>query len=330
MSDYAFFATAPKYMGRLLTKELERLGMREISEGEGGVRFRGRLEDGYRVCLWSRIANRVLLALNETRLNGPDEIYDCALAIPWEDHLTPDQTLAVQFAGSLEGVTNRQYAVLRVKDAICDRLVQRMGRRPNVDRQSPNLRIHVYGDQNRLIISLDLSGESLHQRGYRQSGLTAPLKENLAAALLIWAGWPQIAAAGGTLLDPMCGSGTLIIEGALMAADIAPGLLRSTFGFQGWLQHDEVLWQRLLSEARLRRRAGIKRLGTLRGYDVDTNAIRLSQRHLERAGLAGCAQFERRELARCEPGPDDEEGLVIVNPPYGERIESLNCCKSGG
>ncbi|QIK38460.1 bifunctional 23S rRNA (guanine(2069)-N(7))-methyltransferase RlmK/23S rRNA (guanine(2445)-N(2))-methyltransferase RlmL [Caldichromatium japonicum] len=322
MPDYAFFATAPKYMGRLLADELTRLGMHEVVEQGGGVQFRGRLEDGYRACLWSRIANRVLLRLKESRLGGPDEIYDCALEIPWEDHLTPNQTLAVQFDGAMDRVTNPQFAVLKIKDAICDRFMRQLGQRPSVDRATPDVRIHAYGDRDRLIISLDMAGESLHQRGYRQIGLAAPLKENLAAALLICAGWPEIAAAGGTLLDPMCGSGTLIIEAALMAADIAPGLLRPAFGFQGWLQHDEVLWQRLLGEARLRRLAGLKRLGTLRGYDVDTNAVRLSQRHVERAGLAGYVQLERRELARCEPGDGDEDGLVIVNPPYGERLGS--------
>lgn len=322
MPEYAFFATAPRYMGDLLAEELKRLGMSGVIETGGGVSFQGRLLDGYRACLWSRVANRILLKLHESTLGAPDEIYDCALEVPWEDHLTPDHSLMVQFDGTLKGVTNPQFAILKVKDAICDRFVRLQGRRPSVDRQAPDLRVHLYGDEDRLIISLDLSGESLHQRGYRQSGLVAPLKENLAAALLLRAGWPEIAAEGGTLIDPMCGSGTLLIEGALIAADIAPGLLRQRFGFQSWLQHDEVGWQRLLAEARVRRLAGLKRLGTIHGYDVDANAIRLSLRHLEEAGLAGLVQFERRELASCEPDPEDQEGLVIVNPPYGERLGS--------
>ena len=322
MSDHLFFATAPKHLGSLLAEELTRLGMTGATETRGGARFSGRIEDGYRACLWSRIANRILLPLAQVALAGPDEIYDRALDIAWEAHLTPDRTFAIQFDGQLEGVTNPHFAILQVKDAIADRFNRRFGRRPSVDPEFPDLRIHLYGQRDSLTFSLDLSGESLHQRGYREAGSAAPLKENLAAALLLRAGWSDIAAEGGALLDPMCGSGTLIIEGALIAADIAPGLLRDRFGFHGWTQHADTAWQRLLAEARLRRTAGLKRLSaySLRGYDVNPNAIRTALHHLERAGLAGLAHFERRELADCWPGREDDEGLVIVNPPYGERL----------
>ncbi|MGQ9659553.1 MAG: bifunctional 23S rRNA (guanine(2069)-N(7))-methyltransferase RlmK/23S rRNA (guanine(2445)-N(2))-methyltransferase RlmL [Thermochromatium sp.] len=320
MSDHLFFATAPKHLGSLLAEELTRLGMAGAVETRGGARFSGRIEDGYRACLWSRIANRILLPLAQVSLGGPDEIHDSALEIPWEEHLTPDRTFAIQFDGQLQGVTHPHFAILKVKDAIADRFNRLYGRRPSVDPERPALRIHLYGQRDTLTFSLDLSGESLHQRGYREIGATAPLKENLAAALLLRAGWPEIAAAGGALLDPMCGSGTLIIEGALIAADIAPGLLRARFGFHGWTQHNEPAWQRLLAEARLRRTDGLRRLGSLRGYDIDPNAIRLAQRQLDRAGLAGLAHFERRKLADCYPGREDDTGLVIVNPPYGERL----------
>ncbi|QGU32154.1 bifunctional 23S rRNA (guanine(2069)-N(7))-methyltransferase RlmK/23S rRNA (guanine(2445)-N(2))-methyltransferase RlmL [Thermochromatium tepidum] len=320
MSDHLFFASAPKHLGSLLAEELTRLGMAEATETRGGARFSGRIEDGYRACLWSRIANRILLPLAQVSLGGPDEIRDSALKIPWEEHLAPERTFAIQFDGQLEGVTHPHFAILQVKDAIADRFNRLYGRRPSVDPESPDLRIHLYGNCDTLAFSLDLSGESLHQRGYREAGFAAPLKENLAAALLLRAGWPEIAAEGGSLIDPMCGSGTLVIEGALIAADIAPGLLRKRFGFHGWIQHDELAWQRLLAEARLRRTAGLKRLGALRGYDIDPNAIRASLHHLKRAGLAGLAHFECRELADCRPGREEDEGLVIVNPPYGERL----------
>lgn len=320
MSEHIFFASAPKHMGSLLAEELIRLGMADATETRGGARFTGSLEDGYRACLWSRLANRILLPIIQLPVSSPEELYTLARELPWEDHLTPERTFAIQFDGTLSGIDSRQFAVLRVKDAIADRFNSLLGRRPSVDLDAPDLRIHVYGYRDTVGISLDLSGESLHQRGYRDQGSAAPLKENLAAALLMRAGWPEIAAEGGALLDPMCGSGTLVIEGALIAADIAPGLLRDRFGFHGWLQHDEQAWQRLLSEARIRRDAGIKRLGALRGYDVDPNAVRISLHHLERAGLRGLAHFERRELADCRAGRDEDEGLVIINPPYGERL----------
>ncbi|MBK1723125.1 bifunctional 23S rRNA (guanine(2069)-N(7))-methyltransferase RlmK/23S rRNA (guanine(2445)-N(2))-methyltransferase RlmL [Thiocystis violacea] len=320
MSDHIFFASAPKHMGSLLAEELIRLGMADATETRGGARFTGSIEDGYRACLWSRLANRILLPIIQLPVTDPDDLYRVALEVPWEEHLTPDHTFAIQFDGNLTGINNRQFAVLRVKDAIADRFNKKRGQRPSVDLVNPDLRVHVYGHHDQVGLSIDLSGNSLHQRGYRDQGSAAPLKENLAAAILMRAGWPEIAAEGGALLDPMCGSGTLVIEGALMAADIAPGLLRERFGFHGWTQHDEPAWQRLLSEAHIRRDAGIKRIGPMRGYDVNPNAVRISLHHLERAGLAGLAHFERRELADCRPGRAEDEGLFVVNPPYGERL----------
>jgi len=199
MSDHLFFASAPKHLGSLLAEELTRLGMAEAAETRGGARFSGRIEDGYRACLWSRIANRILLPLTQSPVNDPGEIHDIALEIPWEDHLHPDRTFAIQFDGRLQGVTNPHFAILQVKDAIADRFNRLYGRRPSVDPDRPDLRIHLYGRQDSLAFSLDLSGDSLHQRGYREAGSAAPPKENLAAALLLRTGWPEIAAEGGAL-----------------------------------------------------------------------------------------------------------------------------------
>ncbi len=324
MSSQLFFASAPKHLGSLLAEEFIRLGMRDAVETRGGARFSGSLEDGYRACLWSRIANRILLPLGHFPVESPEALYHAAASIDWHEHLTPDHTFAIQFDGALDGINHPHFAVLRVKDAIADHFTQRCGQRPNVDAEQPDLQIHVYAYQGMASFSLDLSGTSLHLRGYRDTGTAAPLKENLAAALLLRAGWLEIAADGGALLDPMCGSGTLVIEGALIAADIAPGLLRERFGFHGWLQHDQTLWQRLLAEAHIRRAAGLQRLGALRGYDQNPNAIRAALHHLERAGLTGYAHFERRELADCYPGRVEDEGLVLVNPPYGERLGEVD------
>ena len=320
MSRFTFFATAPKHLGSLLAEELDRLGLTGAMEARGGARFTGTLEDGYRACLWSRVANRVLLQLAAFPAPGIEALYAGARAIPWEEHLALGRTFAVRFDGSLAGVNNSQFPALRVKDAIADRFIEHCGRRPNVDPDHPDLLIHCYAYQDSAVIALDLSGGSLHRRGYREEGSAAPLKENLAAGILLRAGWPASAAEGGALLDPMCGSGTLVIEAALIAADIAPGLLHQDFGFLGWTGHEPAIWERLIDEAEIRRTAGLHRLPPLRGYDASPTAIRVAIACLERAGLAGRVHFERRELADCWPGREEDRGLVVVNPPYGERL----------
>lgn len=315
-----FFVSAPKHLGSLLADELGQLGVAGAVETRGGARFVGTLAEAYRVCLWSRVANRVLLPLASFPAQGTDDLYAGALEITWEDHLDASRTFAVHVDGQADDVKHTRFAALRVKDALADRFMRRRGQRPSVDVEQPDLRVHVYVHQGQAVVSLDLSGTSLHRRGYRREGTAAPLKENLAAAILLRAGWPEIAAAGGALLDPMCGSGTLVIEGALIAADIAPGWLRERFGFMGWLQHDPDSWRELRAEAEARRAAGLSRLGALRGYDQNPSAIRVALEDLERAGLAGRAHFERRELADCWPGRAEDRGLVVVNPPYGERL----------
>jgi 23S rRNA (guanine2445-N2)-methyltransferase / 23S rRNA (guanine2069-N7)-methyltransferase len=324
MSSFGFFATAPKHLGSLLAEELAGLGVSGAREARGGARFEGTLEDGYRACLWSRVANRVLLPIAEFAAEGPEALYAGAADVPWEEHLDLDRTFAVRFDGSLAGITHSQYGALKVKDAIADRFTRRLGRRPDVDPEHPDLLIHCYAFRGSAALAIDLSGGSLHRRGYREQGAAAPLKENLAAAILLRAGWPGLAAEGAALLDPMCGSGTLVIEGALIAADIAPGLLQAEagghFGFLGWSGHDPAAWSRLLGEARTRRTVGTARLGSLRGYDAHPAAIRAALANLKRAGLTGRCHFERRELRDCQPGRPEDRGLVVVNPPYGERM----------
>lgn len=320
MSSYTFFATAPKHLGSLLAEELAQLGLHGAVESRGGARFTGTLEDGYRACLWSRVANRILLPLAQVEASDPESLYAGALDIPWEEHLDLERTFAVRFDGTLAGASHSHYAALKVKDAIADRFAGRLGRRPSVDPETPDLPIHCYVHRDQATLAIDLSGPSLHRRGYREEGSAAPLKENLAAAILLRAGWPAIAADGGALLDPMCGSGTLAIEGALIAADIAPGLLHRHFGFLGWCGHRPEVWEALLAEARDRRAAGLVRLGPIRGYDENPTAIRVALANLSRAELAGRVHFERRELADCYPGRVEDRGLVVVNPPYGERL----------
>ncbi|HZF25828.1 MAG TPA: bifunctional 23S rRNA (guanine(2069)-N(7))-methyltransferase RlmK/23S rRNA (guanine(2445)-N(2))-methyltransferase RlmL, partial [Steroidobacteraceae bacterium] len=212
------------------------------------------------------------------------------------------------------------YAALRVKDGIVDRLREMTGSRPSVDTDAPDLRIHVHAQRRQLTVSIDLAGESLHQRGYRARSVAAPLKENLAAGILLRAGWRKIVAAGGAFLDPMCGSGTLPIEAAMIACDIAPGLSRERFGFEGWRQHDADLWRRLQGEAEERSRDCRPR-APLRGFDHDSAAVGVAIQNLERAGLRGVIHVERRDLAQADRG-GSENGLLCINPPYGERLGS--------
>jgi 23S rRNA (guanine2445-N2)-methyltransferase / 23S rRNA (guanine2069-N7)-methyltransferase len=209
---------------------LRTLGADDARETRAGASFTGSLSLAYRICLWSRIASRVLLHLTSFPNSDLDGLYEGVHALPWEDHLATEGTLAVEATSTIRqgplAAVNTHFVEQRVKDAVVDRFRARTGRRPTVERARPDMRIAVHLSPAEAIVSIALSGEGLHRRGYRLEGGDAPLKENLAAAILMRAGWPTIAAQGGSLVDPMCGSGTLLIEGALLAADIAPGLLR--------------------------------------------------------------------------------------------------------
>lgn len=319
MSALPLFATAPKGIEPLLAKELRALGAVDARETRGGVRFTGNLEFAYRACLWSRLAHRILLPLAEFPAADADALYAGVQGIDWSAHLDASRTLAVDVTGIAPAIAHTHYAAQRAKDAIVDQFRAAGGSRPSVDTAQPDLRIHLHLQRDTASLALDLSGESLHRRGYRTRGVAAPLKENLAAAILLRAGWPAIAAEGGPLLDPMCGSATLLIEGAFMAGDVAPGLLREYWGFLGWRGHDAALWTRLREEAAARREDGLTRLPRLLGHDADRQAIHAALENIAAAGLSGRVHVERRDLARLAP-PDGPPGLLVANPPYGERL----------
>ncbi len=319
-NDSTFFATAPKGIEPLLADELRALGAHTVKEVRAGVSFEGTLALAYRVCLWSRTANRVLLPLARFEAPSPEALYEGVRFIDWAEHMAPDGRLAVDFTTSASQITHSHFGALKVKDAIVDQFRDACGVRPSVDVERPDLRINVYLRRDEATVGIDLSGDSLHRRGYRLEGAAAPLKENLAAAILLRASWPSIAEAGGALIDPMCGSGTFPIEAALIAADSAPGLFRDYFGFLGWKGHDAALWEQLIAEARERREAGLARIPLIAGYDADPAAVRVARENLRRAGLGERIRIERGELARLERPVGYETGLVVVNPPYGERL----------
>lgn len=280
------------------------------------------MEIAYRACLWSRVANRILLPLSEFPAADPEQLYQGIQKIRWSEHLAVSDSLAVDFTLSQSAITHSHYAAQKVKDAIVDQFRQKFNERPSVQLEKPSVRINVYLNRDIAIVSIDLSGESLHRRGYRSGGGDAPLKENLAAAILLRAGWPDIAKQGGALVDVMCGSGTILIEAAFIASDTAPGLLRDYFGFIHWKKHQPSLWHKILKDAKQRQEIGLKKMPPIIGFDANPQIIPKAHLNIENAGFHGFIHIEKRDLAQLVVTADMKKhpGLVIANPPYGERL----------
>jgi len=317
------FATCARGVESVLADELRSLGASGVRPARAGVSFAGDLRTAYAACLWSRTASRVLMPIAQVPASSADTLYEGVLGIAWEDHISPDGTLAVDFATDANpAFRNTMFGAVKVKDAIVDRLRDKFGRRPSVDPASPDVRVNVRVRSNKATVSIDLAGDALHRRGYREPGVQgeAPLKESLAAAMLLLAGWRETAKTGGALLDPLCGSGTLLIEGAWIAGDVAPGLLRSHWGFSGWLGHDAEAWDALLAEADDRAEAGLAALPPIVGSDADPKAVELALANVARAGLRGRVRIETRDVSQFSPPSDAARGLVATNPPYGERL----------
>jgi 23S rRNA (guanine2445-N2)-methyltransferase / 23S rRNA (guanine2069-N7)-methyltransferase len=307
-------------MEYLLRDELAALGA-SAREVLAGVQFEGELKHAYLACLHSRLASRVLLPLAEFDAADSDALYAGTQAVDWSQHFAPDTTLAIDATVSQSALAHSRYAMLRVKDAIVDQCRERFGVRPDIAVERPAIRLNLRLHKDRAVLSLDLSGEPLHRRGWRRDQGEAPLKENLAAAMLLRARWPEIHAQGGALLDPMCGSGTLLIEGALMAADVAAGLQREYFGFLAWRGHDVALWQTLHDEAQARAQEGLRNLrACFFGSDAAPLMIEVAKKNAQSAGVAGFVQLQRHDVAHMQRPSGYESGLVITNPPYGERM----------
>ena len=269
-----YMATAPRGLADLVARELRTLGVTELAERTAGVRFAGELRHGYAACLWSRVASRVLVEVADFQAPDTAAFYSGARGVDWSAHLRPSDTLACEFTGAHPTITHSQFGALKLKDAICDELRERCGARPDIALERPAVRVVAHASGPRVLLYVDLAGEGLHRRGYRLRGGEAPLRENLAAGILLRAGWPEMAAAGAAFLDPLCGSGTLPIEAALMAAGRAPGLQRDYWGFSGWRGHDAALWEHTLAEARARARNTLP--NSIRGSDRDAAVLRVS------------------------------------------------------
>ena len=316
----SLFASTARGLEELLKTELEGLGATDCQVVQGGVHFQGDTRLLYQSLMWSRLASRIMLPLGECRVYSDLDLYLGVQAIPWTEMFNPGATFAVHFSGLNDEIRNSQYGALKVKDAIVDSFTRKNLPRPNVDRESPDLRINVWLNKETAHISLDLSGEGLHLRGYRDGTGMAPIKENLAAAIVMRSGWVP----GTPLLDPMCGSGTLLIEAAMLATDRAPGLHRGHWGFGGWAQHDDGIWKEVKAEAQTRARQGLAAYESrFYGSDVDARVIARARRNARRAGIGELIDFDVKDVAQLNnPLPKGPYGTVISNPPYGERLES--------
>ncbi|MDR3088499.1 MAG: bifunctional 23S rRNA (guanine(2069)-N(7))-methyltransferase RlmK/23S rRNA (guanine(2445)-N(2))-methyltransferase RlmL [Desulfobulbaceae bacterium] len=317
--EFRIHAPCPLGVEEPLTQEMRDLGGVDIHSAPALVSASGDLSLAYRLCLWSRLASRLLLHLADWPMTEVRSLYDLMLDFPFEQHFDADQTFA--FEVTLVGAASRHngpYLARLAKDGLADRFRERCGLRPSVDTLHPALRFHLHWDGARLGLNLDLAGP-LHRRGWRLEAGEAPMKENLAAAVLMLAGFA--ANSPPALIDPCCGGATLLIEAAMIVGDVAPGLSRSSYGFTAWKQHQPTQWDQLVDEAMRREAAGEEKTWPLfLGFDADGKAVAAARKNIEQAGFAGRIVVEKRELAHLVNPNPRASGLIIANLPYGERL----------
>ncbi|KAA3612673.1 MAG: RNA methyltransferase [Calditrichaeota bacterium] len=313
--SHNYFATCPHGFEAVVARELKKLKAKNIKEENSGVSFNGDLKLGYKSNLWLRSAVRVLQNIKIFEAASEQELYDQIIAVQWEDYLSIDHTLAVTANVRDSFLTHSKYAALKTKDAIVDRFTNKYERRPNVDRDSPDVQININLNNNRCTLSLDMSGASLHQRGYRQQIGVAPLKEALAAGIVLLTGYDG----SQIFMDGMCGAGTMPIEAAFIARNFAPGLLRKKFGFQNWPGYDADLWQKLVAEAQ----DSVVRQpeAPIYGSDISSLVIGFAKENARRAGMRPWIKFSQKNML--ELASRGKGGIIICNPPYGERMGEI-------
>ena len=311
-----YFATVARGLEEIAATELAELGATDISPSFTGVSFAGDQELLYRVNLWSRIVFRVLVPIAKVKCFNAQQLYRSVQQIDWSDYLDPDMTLAVNCTGKNKQLNHSHFTALQIKKAIVDQQQKQFRRRSDVDPKNPDLLVNAHIDNNRCTLSLDSSGTSLHRRGYRPAMGLAPLKESLASALIYMSEWTPDTA----FYDPLCGSGTLPIEATLMGLKIAPGLYRDHFGFQSWLDYDESLWERLITEAKNHQKSELS--VPIAGSDRNLEVIQQAQSNAFNSAVADHVKFIHQDLAQATPPVD--KGIIICNPPYGERIGNIS------
>ena len=310
-----FFATCPRGLETALSAELATLGAEYIKTTDGGVHFAGAGALSYRVNLHSRTASRVLWQISKSRYQDEQTIYDTVLALPWDDYFEVSRTIRINITAIKSPLKSLDFTTLRIKDAICDKFRQLTGERPSVDTRAPDIRIHAFLEQNQMTLYLDTSGDALFKRGVRQYTNLAPLRENLAAGILLLAGWQP----GTPLLDPMCGSGTFLIEAALMSFNIAPGIGRH-FAFEKLHTFNEEKWQAMRDEA-IAAQKPITAL-PIYGSDLYGDELKAARLNLENAGLLEAVSLKQANVLEISAPAD--HGVLVANLPYGERMGELD------
>ena len=312
------FATTARGFEELLKVELTELGATECKIAQGGVHFQADDETLYRSLLWSRLASRILLPIVNGKVYSDLDLYSIVTGQDWLSYFDEKTTFFVDFNGTNQEIRHTQFGAMRVKDAIVDYFERQGKARPNVDKDYPDVRIHVYLNKEELVVSLDLSGEALHLRGYREDTGQAPLRETLAAAIVLRSGWKK----GTPLVDPMCGSGTLLIEAAQMEAQIVPQLHRLHWGFDCWKGHNQDAWDKVKAEAVQQAETYFNQNPKphFYGFDLDHRVLKKAQKNAQNAGVAHLIQWKQGDVAALKNPSPDEVGTVICNPPYGERL----------
>ncbi len=321
---YSLFVTCPKGIEGLLFEELTQLGAGLCKETVGGVFCEASLENIYQLCMWSRLANRVYLSLFKGTVKNTQDCYRLCSQYDWSKLFKLNSTFSVNFSGHSDFIRNTVFGAQLIKDGIADNLRRTLKRRYDVDTKNPDCRVHARLHHSILSVYYDLSGHSLHQRGYRKYGGEAPIKENLACALLIRAGWRALCKNKLPLIDPLCGSGTFLIEALMMATDKAPGLDRFDYGFINWQGHDSDLWKKVQKEALFRHEHAMEEsLPFIFGFDKDQEVIKSAEKNIHAAGFSGMIQIRHQLLREFSLPSECKEkiGLIIANPPYGERLE---------
>lgn len=314
---FEFVVTTSRGIDELLLEELRTICPElTFNNRPGQALFEGTINDAYQICLWSRLANRVLLKVSEGKIDSAEDLYNIVSKVQWSTHFSLEQTFVVDFKGTNRTINNTQFGSLKIKDAIVDQFSELFEQRPSVSKTSPDIRIQGRVHNETASIYIDLSGKSLHQRYYRQHTGQAPLKEHLACAMLMRSGWTKTPEKA--LFDPMCGSGTIVIEAAMMAANIAPGLKRQEWGFTNWLQHDPTLWQSLLEKAQ---NSQVIPKGPIFGNDNDKRVLNHAKQNADSANVFNFITFFNSDATKLQI--DTAPGIMVSNPPYGERLSEL-------